>query len=115
MKNYSIKTQVTKNLIDPNEYKFFMTPEDGIIINYISIEKYNESLSNISNTEYDPVYDEEYENFEYNNEEEYKTIKDIIVGKMNALGFHHDLVTQKYYDDILATEDDVEYCCHFVW
>lgn len=115
MKNYSIKTQVTKNLIDPNEYKFFVTPEDGIIINYISIEKYNESLSNISNTEYDPEYDEEYENFEYNNEEEYKTIKDIIVGKMNSLGFHHDLVTQKYYDDILETEDDVEYCCHFVW
>lgn len=115
MKNYSIKTLVAKNLINPNEYKFFYTPEDGIILNFIDIEKYNNSLSNVEEVSFDPVLDEEYERFEFNNEQEYQVVKSIIVSKMNELGFHHDLVTQKYYDDILATEDDVEYCCVTHW
>lgn len=115
MKNYSIKTLVSKNLIDPNEYKFFYTPEDGIILNYIDIEKYNNSLSNIENVSFEPVCDDTYEKFEFNNEQEYQVVKSIIVDKLNALGFHHDLVTQKYYDDILETEDDVEYCCVTYW
>lgn len=115
--NYSIKILAIKGLINPNEYKFFYTPEDGIILNFIDIEKYNNSLSLINTPDFDTEYykDETEEKFEFNNEKEYLIVKDILINKMKDLGFHHDLVTQKYYDDILATEDDVEYCCVTYW
>jgi len=107
-----------KGIIDPNEYKFFYTPEDGIILNFIDIEKYNNSLSNINEYKFDDwecYKDDTEEKFEFNNEQEYLVVKDIFINKMKDLGFHHDLVTQKYYDDILAKEDDVEYCCTTYW